>query len=1083
MYNLRIILLLFCSSFSSFSYSQLADFTLNVAATDETCTNNGMLQMSVSGTIPNAEISYQLFLSPDFTSPVAETMATSFSSLASGTYRIVATQSLNGQVSVQQVDVVIKDLLESLDFEITDSTATECDVTATLSVVVLSGNPTLYEIISGPVIRPLQTSNEFSNLPEGTYIVRVFDECNDALSKAYTFVLGSNNLSIGAPELPEIYSSCDFVEIINHITSNTSAPILYPLLIKYTVFAPDESIAQNLTQSIASGPADVLELFQNINLFDNQLFSIEIEVTDNCNNIFVEEFIIDPNPKVALQQQTAECGELFFTITVQNYLPPFTINFTEPAEFNPILFNAVYPGPFSSSAITFGSTENTVPFGNYQVSVKDACDRTGNLNFSLTEKPLKPTVTASNNGCNSSFGKVKIQIPDSRKIVAITLTEAPAAYTGAVPSDMMAFVNAEGIFIHNNLPVGEYKFSITDSCGDTYTVKVTVPVFVFGDLIAVTRPNCDAISGAVKLSTTNGALVTMKITAAPLTFMQTLPYDVSMNINSSGVFYMSDLPAGIYTFKATDICGFDLENTVEIFGYTSSSDGFTINRKCGSFDITINDLDESITGKKFWLQKFFPATNTWGHPYTGSAFTEGSIPNSTTAKELINTATLLNIFINGDFRIIKTFETFTTTNPNAKCSDLYVEFTVASELIISGIYNLSCNNADGDNNVIIDVIGVQPFHFKMTSPNVVDNGENNIFSDLPEGIYNFEVSDNCGNIKNIPVEVGNLLPLARANKPQSMLVCRNDGVQFGIFPLVNQTAQILGNQNPSNYNVTFHLSQEDADSGENALPDGYTNISNPQTIYVRVEHKVITICYATTSFTIFAGVTPILSPADPVFICKGFTKKLTADAGFTGYEWSTGATTQSIIISEPGTYTVTVKNVYEDFSCDASKDFVVTGSSIATIQTIDSSDWSSSSNSIVALVTGSGDYVYSLDNINFQTSNTFTDLLPGIYTVYVKDENGCGTVNDVFVLLNYPKYFTPNGDGYNDTWHIQFSSYEQHLSVDIFDRFGKFIIRLKGGEPGWDGTYNGYELPSTDYWFVVTREDGTVYRGHFSLKR
>ena len=79
--------------------------------------------------------------------------------------------------------------------------------------------------------------------------------------------------------------------------------------------------------------------------------------------------------------------------------------------------------------------------------------------------------------------------------------------------------------------------------------------------------------------------------------------------------------------------------------------------------------------------------------------------------------------------------------------------------------------------------------------------------------------------------------------------------------------------------------------------------------------------------------------------------------------------------------------------------------------------------------------------------------------------------------------FTPNGDGYNDTWQIKFSNAEPKLNVDIFDRYGKFIIRLKGGEVGWDGTYNGHELFSTDYWFVVTREDGKVYRGHFSLKR
>jgi gliding motility-associated-like protein len=110
-------------------------------------------------------------------------------------------------------------------------------------------------------------------------------------------------------------------------------------------------------------------------------------------------------------------------------------------------------------------------------------------------------------------------------------------------------------------------------------------------------------------------------------------------------------------------------------------------------------------------------------------------------------------------------------------------------------------------------------------------------------------------------------------------------------------------------------------------------------------------------------------------------------------------------------------------------------------------------------------------------------LLEGEYTVYVKDLNGCGTVKSPFVLLNYPKYFTPNGDGYNDTWHIEFSNFEPNFIVTIFDRFGKLITRLKSAGPGWDGMYNGQTLTSTDYWFVVDRQDGTIFKGHFSLKR
>jgi gliding motility-associated-like protein len=1068
---------------TSASFSELSDFNLTVSMVDETCTNNGVLEMVATNTVPGAQISYQLFLAPDFNNSIAETTAISFSGLSAGNYRVVATQSNNSEVGTQQVDVEIVNLIETLDFFLEDSTGTDCDTTATLIVNVISGNPTFFEIIDGPETRPLQTDSEFSGLASGTYIIRVFDECDDALSKAYTFVLTNNDLNIGSPQLPDVYSSCTSVEFTSQIISNSIAPILYPLQIAYTVLAPDGTTAQVFTQTITTGPADVLELVQDVNLFGNQLFNINIEVTDNCSNVFTGEFEIDPNPKLSFEQQVAACGEVFFEISVTNYFPPFTLNFTEPSDFNPLLFNSNYPNPFSESPVTFGSIENTVSFGLYFVSVEDGCGRTAELEFSLASQALRPNVVALNNGCASVFGTVQIQIPGDRLIVSIIMTEAPATYPEVPPNDVMIFVNSMGVFFNNNLPIGDYVFLITDSCGDDYTVELTIPAFVFGQLAAVTRPNCDPTTGSVRLSTSNGALVTVSITNAPTTFLETLPYNVNFNIDSSGILYMSNLPAGNYTFAATDSCGFDLAVDVQIFGYTSSSNGFFITRKCGAFDITMNDTDETITGKTFWLQKFFPATNTWGHPNTAVPFTQGTIPDSSNSRELLNQATVLNIFLVGDFRIIKVFESFNNGNANSKCQDLYVEFTVAPELIIAGIFNLNCTNGTGPNDVVIDVIGVQPFNFQITAPFMLDNGTDNVFSNLPQDVYNFRVTDNCGNIKNISIEIGTLLPLARANIPQSMLVCRNDSGQFGVFPLVNQTPQVLGNQNPNNYNVTYHLSQAEADSGQNSLPDGYTNEVNPQTIYVRVQHKTIILCYATTSFTVFAGATPVLTAVDPVFVCEGFTKLLTADAGFSEYEWSTGEITQSILVSEAGTYTVTVKNVYQDFSCDASKSFVVMASSPATIKTVETSDWSDANNTVVVLLTVSGDYTYSLDNLNFQTSNTFTDLLPGIYTVYVKDENKCGTVEEDFVLLNYPKFFTPNSDGYNDTWQIKFSAAEQKLNVDIFDRFGKFMIRLKGGETGWDGTYNGYEAPSTDYWFVVTRQDGKTYKGHFSLKR
>ena len=83
----------------------------------------------------------------------------------------------------------------------------------------------------------------------------------------------------------------------------------------------------------------------------------------------------------------------------------------------------------------------------------------------------------------------------------------------------------------------------------------------------------------------------------------------------------------------------------------------------------------------------------------------------------------------------------------------------------------------------------------------------------------------------------------------------------------------------------------------------------------------------------------------------------------------------------------------------------------------------------------------------------------------------------------HPRYFTPNDDGYNDYWRIKFSENEPNLKILIFDRQGKFITLFGPNDLGWDGKRNGEPLPSSDYWFVVKRENGKEHRGHFTLKR
>ena len=129
-----------------------------------------------------------------------------------------------------------------------------------------------------------------------------------------------------------------------------------------------------------------------------------------------------------------------------------------------------------------------------------------------------------------------------------------------------------------------------------------------------------------------------------------------------------------------------------------------------------------------------------------------------------------------------------------------------------------------------------------------------------------------------------------------------------------------------------------------------------------------------------------------------------------------------------------------------------------------------------------GNYEYSLDGTNYQLSPTFSNLSPGEYTVYINEEN-CGQIEYVFYVMDYPKFFTPNQDGFNDIWRIPFLQFQPKATVSIFDRYGKLVHFFTGSQPGWDGTLNGKNLFSSDYWFVIKLENRREIKGHFSLVR
>lgn len=316
--------------------------------------------------------------------------------------------------------------------------------------------------------------------------------------------------------------------------------------------------------------------------------------------------------------------------------------------------------------------------------------------------------------------------------------------------------------------------------------------------------------------------------------------------------------------------------------------------------------------------------------------------------------------------------------------------------------------------------------------------------------------------------------------------------QDGMFAFNTTTFQstLLGGQ--TGMNVYYYAAN--GTTLPSPLPNPFT--TSTQNVTVEIVNPTNTQCKATYTIPFIIKPLPLIELAGSELVCSNdpsFTKII--NAGVTDvaqisnytYQWYLNgliipsATQYDLTVNTEGVYTCEVTHPN---SCSRTRTVTVTASNSATIEQISINDLSDN-NSIVVYVSGSGDYEYSLDGINYQTSNTFNNLNPGVYNVYINDVNGCGEIIKDVSLLGIPNYFTPNGDGFNDTWNIKGITefYNSKSIIYIFDRYGKLIKQLAPLSNGWDGTFNGSTLPSDDYWYNVKLEDGRILKGHFTLKR
>lgn len=333
-------------------------------------------------------------------------------------------------------------------------------------------------------------------------------------------------------------------------------------------------------------------------------------------------------------------------------------------------------------------------------------------------------------------------------------------------------------------------------------------------------------------------------------------------------------------------------------------------------------------------------------------------------------------------------------------------------------------------------------------------------------------------------------PLPIANTPDNLISCDDDYDGFLNFDLSSQNAMILNGQDPDEFSITYYNDLISAEDNLDPLETIYNATTN-EIIYVRLENNT-TECYDITSFEVIINRKPIVDIGSQVICLENLPLLVSADTNLVGdtYLWSTNETTPEIEITQVGTYSVSVTSA---LGCETIEVFSVTESEEASILITESIDFSDPNNVIIT-VEGIGDYLYQLEDDDFtnnfndygpQSSNVFENVALGYYTLTVIDLNGCASITKQIVVIDAPKFMTPNNDGHFDSWHITGVENLPGTIIHIFDRYGKLVETLTSNSPGWNGFYNGSLMPVSDYWYLAKVKKGNKsfeVKGHFSLR-
>jgi gliding motility-associated-like protein len=957
--------------------------------------------------------------------------------LAGGSYSVKVFDS-KGCEGSSTAPIVIAPFITMNDINVTVITPITCinNETIQVSVATTGGTPTalVYTLTgaNGTVFNQTNPIGLFSGLAIGNYAITVFNPTTGCTIKDFHYVFDPNTFAIKvAPVKGEVcygYSdgSVDLTFVDNQLNPTNDAGAF-----TYTITGPVPSSGTTTN----AGPIRILGL-------SGGQYTVTAKLINRPECTVTTVFTIS-QPATALTIAKTQ-GPI--TCVAGNNDGAITVSASGGWDTN-YLYELV--GPVNVAYSTQYEFKGLTA-GNYTINVKDGkgCIATTTAQL-VNPTPIVVNATASATML-SCFG-------DESAIITVAPPTGGKGsnykYTLNKISDTPVSVSApQANPIFSGLGAGTYTVTVTDgfSCEQTSAqIVINEPTIVEGSLIQSKITTCQT-QAQLTLSAKGG----------------TGPYTYSVDGTTVlGSFTNSitfNVAPGSYKYYVADVNG--------CVGFVTNSIDVE-----PMIPLTVRlDISSAIVRCQGDATAILIATAQGGlgnYVYTLLSGTTGT----TIVRGAQNNGTFLDLPV-GFYRV---------SVQSGDCSNVSTPFEITEpKTPFEAEFdqtNVSCFGESNGKMVVTATGGTGAYKYSI-SPDSDKFDTKNVFENLAVGDYTVIAMDEngCNEVHKFTITQPEILRAIEV--PNSMIpeICKDD--KNGSFSI-----EIKGGTAP--YSVS--LDNEDGPFTQGAVGQTIFDFPNlnggTHTVYIKD---------AADCEQIFVEDMPlavILNPTNEVsYDCvnNAAANMVTVDAGYDGdaaeidYRLDGGQPEMSNIFTNlaPGNHTITVTHTN---GCKADTSFEILAVEKLDITVIEEPGvWNTL---IASAVGGGGDYLYSIDGGSFSPENKFIIYKTGTYTITVMDKNGCTDSQEYYIEyvdVCLDNYFTPAGS-INTAWGPGCTNIYTNLTFSIFDRYGREIAKYHYGQK-WDGRYNGEELPSGDYWYVLKlndEKDAREFVGHFTLYR